>query len=307
MDAKRMWIKRALDTSNAFITSDTYAQAVNPAEYDFQLREYVAANTVVAALGEEYDFTKPGSTWTVTIDGAPSAAAAVAETANVSISAITNSQVTFTPSEKAKAFQTTRAEMARGFFDIMANMTRKIGYSLALIRDTTAYLTCYAGAGNSVLVNGAAATTDLTTTDTLNYAAIINARKEIRTDYFRTDGGYLVVSPQQEADLLSLGTVNKANEFGSNEALRNAYIGRLFGFDIMVSDAVQTTSNVDYALALGRHPSGERGFGFAIKRPAMIETEYHALGRYWDFVGHEEWDVQVLHANAICTVASYAP
>jgi hypothetical protein len=58
--------------------------------------------------------------------------------------------------------------MARGFFDIMANTTRKLGYSLALIRDTTAYLTCYSGAGNSVIVNSVSATTDLASTDTLN-------------------------------------------------------------------------------------------------------------------------------------------
>jgi hypothetical protein len=134
---------------------------------------------------------------------------------------------------------------------------------------------------------------------------MIQARKEIRTDYYRTDGGFLVISPTQEADLLALGTINKANEFGSQEALRNAYIGRLFGFDIMVSDAIAATSNVEYALAIGRHPSGERAFGFAIKRPAMIESEYHALGRYYDFVGHEEWDVEVLHPNAICKIATY--
>ncbi len=303
----KMWLKRALDTSNAFGTWDTEAQAVNPDEYDFQLREYVGANTVIAALGEQYDFTKPGSTNTVTVDEAPTAAAALTETIATTISSISNRQVTFTPTEYGKAFQTTKKELARGFFDIMSNMTRKLGYSLALIRDTTAYSTCVSGAGNSVMVNGKSATTDLASTDTINYASIINARKEIRKDYYRVDrGAALVISPTQEGDLLALGTVHKVNEYGSNEALKNAYIGKLFGFDIFVSDSITPTANVEVALALGTHPTGEKAFGFAMKRFAEMGTEFHLLGRYYDIAADEDWDVQVLHPNAVCKVYTYS-
>ena len=116
---RRNFIKRAYDSfdSNAFITSDTYATAVNPKVWDEQLREYQKKVLVYATTGvQEFDFRKPGRDYTVTVDAAPTAAAALAETAAVSIQPLTNRQVTFTPAEYGTGFEVSKSELEDAFF-----------------------------------------------------------------------------------------------------------------------------------------------------------------------------------------------
>jgi hypothetical protein len=75
---------------------------------------------------------------------------------------------------------------------------------------------------------------------------------------------------------------------------------------VVASHSIPTTTNVAYAVCLGRTRSGEKAFGYAIKRDPMIEQEYHARGRYWDIVAHEEYDFKVLHDGAIEKIGTYA-
>jgi len=301
---KREFIKRALDTSNAFLTSNAEATAVNPNIWDSRLREYEEKNLIVAPLGEQIDFRSPGVDFKVTIDEAPSAAAVLVETTDVSISSFATRNVTFTPSEKGAAYQITRAEMVRAFFDVMGRMTKKLGYSMACKKDSLAISTVQSGAGNSVLVNSKSATTDLASTDTLDYASITKAARLIEDDLYTPTK--LVVNPTQKQQVLDLQSVNRADEFGTRDGVQKGLIGELFGLNIFVSNNLPTASNVATAIVLGESQTGEQAFGIAVKRDPIIETEYHALGRYWDIVGHEEYDIQVLHPNAICTIASYA-
>jgi HK97 family phage major capsid protein len=300
---KREFIKRAIDAS-AFESTDSEAVAVNPNIWDQRLREFEQANVIVAPMGEQIDFRGVGVDNKVTIDEAPSVAAALVETDNVSISAFTTRSVTFTPTEYGAAYQVTRKEMVRAFFDVMSRMTKKLGYAMALKKDTLAVTTLQSGAGNSVLVNDKAATTDLASTDTINYAAITKAARLIEDDLYRPTK--LVVNPTQKQQVLDLQSVNRADEFGTRDAVAKGLIGELFGLNMFVSHQIATASNVATALVLGESATGEQAFGIATKRDPIVETEYHALGRYWDIVGHEEYDIQVFHPNAVCTIATYA-
>jgi hypothetical protein len=56
---------------------------------------------------------------------------------------------------------------------------------------------------------------------------------------------------------------------------------------------------------LGYDMSGESPFGICYKALPTVRSERHELGRYTDFVGVEEWDLEVLRANGICTIESY--
>lgn len=304
----REFLKRSLDTSNAFISTDSEATKVNPKIWERILRDYEEEKRVLSALSTSFDFRTPGSTYTVTVDKAPTAASLTAETADVSISSVEFRQVTFDPTEQAKGFQVTRAQMARGFFNAMENFSKKLGYALALRKDNLARTELVTNAGNSVFVNGVSAASDIASTDTLSYAAILAALRENEEDFY-FNHKYLVVSPQQKEQLLSLGTIHKANEFGNREALSRGVIGKLFDVDVIMASNITTettaTSSYGRAIVLSESASGEQALGYAVKRDAMIETQYWARGRYWDIVGHEEYDFKMLHPDAACLIYTY--
>jgi HK97 family phage major capsid protein len=301
---KREFIKRALDTSNAFLSSGAEATAVNPNIWDYRLREFEEANLIVAPLAEQFDFRGAGVDYTVTIDEAPSAAGALVETTDITISSFTTRNLTFTPTEYGCGYQLTRKEAVRAFFNVADRMVRKLGYSLALKKDTLAVTELYTATTNAVLVNGKSATTDLASTDTLNYAAITAAIKNIEEDLYKPK--LLIINHTQKQQLLNISTINKANEFGTRDAIQKGMVGELFGLAVYVTTQIPTASNVAKAVVLGTSGSGEAAFGYAIKRDPIIEKQYFARGRYWDIVAHEEYDFAVLHEKAIATIASYA-
>lgn len=307
MDYKREIIKRALDTTNGFISTGSEATAVNPNIWDFRLREFEQENLVLTPQAEQFDFRSAGVDYTVTVDDTPSAAAALTETVDVTISSFGTRNVTFTPTEYGAAYQLTRKEAARAFFNVADRMVKKLGYSLALKKDNLAYAELVSGKGNSVFVNSKASASLIASTDTLDYASITKAIKEIEADKYTPMD--MFISYKQKEDLLNISSINKANEFGSRAAIASGMVGELFGLKIWVSHSITSSTtagnNVDYAVVLGRSGTGERAFGYAIKRDPMIEKEYHARGRYWDIVAHEEYDFATLHPNAICTICSY--
>lgn len=302
---KTEFIKRALDTTNGFILSESSeAQAVNPNIWDRRLREYEEANLVFTPLCEQFDFRGDGVDFKVTIDETPSAAAELVETTDISITAFSTRNVTFTPNEYGAAYQLTRKEAVRAFFNVAERMVKKLGYAMALKKDTLGIATAVAGAGNSVLANSVAAATDLASTDTLGYDELTKGSRLIEDDLYTPK--LIVVNPTQKQQLLDLQSVNRADEFGTRDAVQKGLIGELFGLKIFFTTQIATASNVAVAVMMGESGTGEQACGYAIKRDPIIEREYHARGRYWDIVGHEEYDFQVLHPNAICTISTYA-
>lgn len=305
MNYKQELIKRSLSTTNGFILSESSeAQAVNPNIWDRRLREYQEANLVFTPLCEQFDFRGDGVDYKVTIDEAPSAASELTETADMSIVAFSTRNQTFTPTEYGAAYQVTRKEAVRAFFNVADRMVKKIGYAMALKKDSLGISTAVSGAGNAVIANSVSATSSLASTDTLDYPEITKASRLIEDNNYMPK--YLIINPTQKQQLLDLQSVNHADEFGTRAAVANGLLGTLFGLEIYVTTQIATTSNVATALLLGVTGTGERAVGYAVKRDPLMEREYHALGRYWDIVGHEEYDFKVLHTNAICTIATYA-
>ena len=236
MENVKDFIKRAIDSTNGFGTFQAEATAVNPNIWDYRLRDYEEKNLVLTPQAEQFDFTSPGSDYTVTIDEAPSAASALTETVDISISAFSTRNTTFTPAEYGAAYQLSRKEAVRAFFNVADRMTKKLGYSLALKKDALAYSTVIAGAGNAVIVNSKAAASALVSSDTLNYAALTQAIKLIEEDVYRPTK--LFISHKQKQDLLDLQSVNNAEKFGTREALARGLVGELFGLQIFVSHSI---------------------------------------------------------------------
>ena len=296
-------IKKAFDTSAWTYIGNTYGQAVAPAMFDERVSEYQKKNLVVTPLARQVDFRRPGSTWTVTVDVAPSASALTAETAGAAVSAITNRQVTFTPVEYTKKYEGSYTEMEDGFLDFMGNATEKIGYSMGTQIDAKCVSTLYSGATTTILTNGISAATDIASTDTFTLDSIVDARKTIGKLLYRPYA--LIMGRDQEADILKLDDIYNANKFGTRDAIANGLIGSLYGFDLYVSDNITATANIEYAIALGKTNTGEPAFAVAQARDPMVEFDKDISFRQSIVVGSERYDVKVIHPNAVCLIGSY--
>lgn len=79
-------------------------------------------------------------------------------------------------------------------------------------------------------------------------AALVRARQVLNSRNVPFAGRTLAVGPGVEAALLNLPQLQKVNESGTDGVLREATIGRLFGFDIVVAPELGD----DYAVAYDR-------------------------------------------------------
>lgn len=304
MNTRKELIKRAFSSDSWKYADNTYGQAVAPAMYDELVKDYETKSLVIAPLAEQYDFTKPGRSFTVTVDVAPTVAALTAETDAATSSSITNRQVTFAPLEYTKRYDASYWEIERGFLPFMANATQKIGYAMAMKKDEVARDALYSGATNTIFVNSVTACSDLASTDTFNTDVIVNARKTLSKALYNPYA--LVIGRDQEADLLLQTNIYKANEFGTRSAIENGLIGNLSGFEIYTSDNILASSHCVKAIALGKSGMGTAPFGHGYSRLPMIETDKDISFRQVVVVGSEAYDFQVLHPDGVCVIGSYA-
>ena len=75
---------------------------------------------------------------------------------------------------------------------------------------------------------------------------LIKARQVLNDRHISTEGRTFAVGSDIEAALLSLPQLQKVNEAGTSEVLRNATIGRLFGFNIIADPALASDFGVAY-------------------------------------------------------------
>jgi len=299
----REFISKAYD-GNAFTTSETTAGYINPEIWSKQLLEHEKAKLVVAPLGKQYTdlLDKPGDTLNVTVGVTPADAADVAESDDVSITAFEKTQVVFSPSERGAAYQLTNKEKSRSFIHLAADMAMQLGYQLAAKKDTLAISTIVAGAGNAVVSNGVDSS-DLASSDALDYEDIVNGRGAIMKD--KLTPKYLVVGSEGYVDLLKDDDFHENEKFVDSVA-KTGYIGRISGLDVFWTTQIGVAANVQTNFILGEDGSGTPAFGIAQKTNPYYEREKHALSRYEDIVAVEDYDIKVLRANAICTIKSYA-
>lgn len=98
-----------------------------------------------------------------------------------------------------------------------------------------------------------------TATEADTEAVILAARETLGGANVPPSDRWLAVSPSIATRLLSVDKFTKVNESGSDSALRDAILGRIYGFTVVESNALTTDTAVAY------HSSG---FVFATKKPA---------------------------------------
>lgn len=75
---------------------------------------------------------------------------------------------------------------------------------------------------------------------------LIKARQVLNERHVTANGRYFAVGADIEAAILSLPQLQKVNESGSSEVLREATIGRLFGFTIVADPALPNDFGIAY-------------------------------------------------------------
>jgi N4-gp56 family major capsid protein len=296
-------VMNAID-SNGFQPSATAAGYINPTVWNTQLLQFLEANLVVARLAKVYNdlLGTPGSSLNVTINSTPLSASAVATSDDVTISAYATTQVTFTPSEYAFAYALHDTEARRAFYDVATDMARKIGYALALKRDSLAVALLQASAGNTVNVN-AVVTSDIASSDTLDFATVVNGATKIRAGYMIPR--YIIVSPAAIGQLSKLSQFSYANQAGTTNTLYGGMLGTLYGMEVYWTTQIAASSNKTKSLMLGVDQFGEPTFGIAMKSNPTIRTQRFELGRYTNVVGVEEYDLEVLRTAGIVVLGHY--
>lgn len=308
MTEHRELIKRAID-ANALTASVSTGTAINPSIWDQKLREFEEQSLIVTPLCESYDFTGPGADYSVFVDGTAAAGAALTETTAMSITAYeATRKVTFTPTEFGKAYQVSDKEMRRSFFDTMTRISRKLGYSLAVLKEANAVSAARsANTGANILANGATAASLIASSNTLGLNEVLAAARKIEVNDYQPVS--LCINKFQKEQLLKLSNLNDVSKFGTRDAIAKGVVGELFGITIYHSNSISndgTNGSTAKAIMLGRSGSGEGALGYAVKAYPKVASEYDVLGRFWTVAAVEEYDFDALHPNAIVTVQTWS-
>jgi N4-gp56 family major capsid protein len=297
------FVMNAIDT-NGFQSTATAAGYINPEIWNTQVLRHVEDTIIVAKYAKVYNdiLGAPGDTLNVTINSAPAAAAAVLESNDVTIAAYAVTQVIFTPTEYAFAYALSDKQARRAFYDVASDMSQKIGYALALERDTLALTELTSGVGNVVTANSVVSS-NITTSDLIDWDDIVNAMTEIRKD--KLVPKVLILSPGQLGHLMKNAAFRDASQFGGRETILGGTLKMIGGLEVVYSTLITASANKTKAFMLGYDMGNESPFGIAFKAMPTIRSQRFELGRYTNFVGVEEYDFATLRANGICTIESY--
>jgi len=300
MDNSYEVIKNAYD-SNAFTTAQTAAGYVNPEYWEKALFESVKTNMVMLPFGVDKSalVQGDGDTFNFTLLAEPTVAAAVAESAAVTIAAFAPTTVILSPTEHGIAYQLTDKEGRRAFFDIMSQMVKDIGYGLALQADALCISQCQNSAGNSVTGNGVVASS-IASSDTIDHLDVLNAMYENEVDKYPTPIA-LIVNPRQRLHLSKDTNFLTADKFGAGAVVQKGLVGYILGIPVFTTTAIAVTTSHSKAVLL----STREPFIYGFKNTGGVRSQYQALLRYTDLVGCIDFDVKVARSNGICTIESW--
>ncbi|MFI9076057.1 P22 phage major capsid protein family protein [Streptomyces sioyaensis] len=133
--------------------------------------------------------------------------------------------------------------------------------------------------GVASMIEGANYANTVTVDETDPWLGIVDARATLNKANAPVEGRTLLIGADVETALLKSGRINDASKSGSDSALRNATVGRLAGFDLVVSNAIAPRA------AYGFIPSA---FVLATRAPAIpagvtsgSSQSYNGLSMRW--------------------------
>lgn len=112
---------------------------------------------------------------------------------------------------------------------------------------------------NGLTAQGAAVNWDATSTAADDIDTVLDAREYLSDNDAPAEDRWMACAPDIISRLLKLDQINRVDASGSSDGLRNAIVGRLFGFNIVECNALTAGTAVAY------HRSG---FALAVRPPA---------------------------------------
>ena len=294
--------------AEGFTTGSPGASDINPEIWDEELQRYAEQSTSISGRAKEYTtiLNTPGSTHRVNLDEAPTGAEELTEGTATPISELFYDSVVFEPTEYGKAYQITRKQARRSFFDLMPNAVQKIGYSLSINREQVAIDLAISEASINVFGGFQADAASLTNDDTLSIKELSRAVRLMRENLHSAIS--VDVTPKQFEDLVTSEQLLQVNFSGSDGALRGYRTGTLLGLEVtentfLPTDYENDGSDVQVAVVLGvTQPAGDEPIGISWKATPEIRMDDFVTDRYAVVGGEEEWDMQVLRPAGIATI-----
>lgn len=124
---------------------------------------------------------------------------------------------------------------------------------------------------------------------------ILDMRAALNKNGVPTEGRFLVLGPDSEAAALRTPGFVKANESGSDETLRQGIIGKLAGFDVLVSSDAPTNAGREGIVA------GTRDAVWYAQAITKVETNRSEV-QFADYVrGLNVWGADVIRPEALAS------
>jgi len=150
-------------------------------------------------------------------------------------------------------FQVDDIDKAQTKPKVMANAMLRAGYGMRdAIDQYIASLYTDAAAANLIGSDATPKVPDNTAGSASNvYNLIVDAAVKLTDSKVPTEGRWMVVPPWFYGKLLKEDKFVKANEAGTDQALRNGIVGRAAGFTILQSHNVPNTASTKYKILFG--------------------------------------------------------
>lgn len=231
-------------------------------------------------------------------------AADVTDGNSIGISAVSFTEVEVTATIKGVAIQLTLKQLRDQLGSVEPDLVRNLGLALAEKEESDIFTELYTTTSTDIYP-GAVGDADITTSDILDYATLIKARTAMRSD--KRKPMYLVVHPEQYADLLAITTFIDASQYGNADPIQNGEIGKILGIRVFESTNVQTTAEGvgDAVTVYNGLLLGERAAVFYIRNAPTFEMNRNLIQdlsvvmQAW-----EDYGVQILNDESIRTVKS---
>lgn len=122
---------------------------------------------------------------------------------------------------------------------------------------------------------------------------VLDMRAALNKNGAPTDGRFLILGPDSESAALRTPGFVKVNEAGTDNALRNGIIGRLAGFDVLVSSNAPTNAGREGIVA------GTRDAVWYAQALTKVETNRSEI-QFADYVrGLNVWGAHVIRPEAL--------
>jgi len=295
-------VTKALET-NSFASNAASAAYINPILWVKTIEDFAKAKVVMEPLGKKIMnlFGVAGTQANEQFDAEITASALTESTAIVP-SALSYTQVTYTPSEVGLAVAITQKEKVRSINDIMADKAMAMGYALAKKLDQDIFTALDAASVGTAVTPGGVAISAIASSDTLTTDAIADAIAGIRgKDY---EAKYLVIHPAQEKALMKLSQFVDASVYGGREVVMNGEIGRYLGLRVLVTTLVP--ANATTATAKNAYVLDQDAFGIAWKQQTSFRDDYKVLEREHILAATRDYAVKVRLVNKIARIVAYA-